>query len=557
MIYYRRSLFIAPAIWLGTLIVSTLGVRGEQAPAAPVATRASQAPATDMFALSSDCIACHNNLVSPAGEDVSIGANWRGTMMANSARDPYWQASVRRETMDHPSKAAEIEDECATCHMPAAQKAARAGGGKGEVFAHLPINRRAGKSPMDALAAEGVTCTVCHQIAPDRLGTRDSFNGNFTVAKALADGTRQAFGSFEADAGRHRIMRSVSGFQQTLAPHIRESELCASCHTLITEALGPDGRVIGSLPEQMNYQEWRHSAFAGEKRSCQSCHMPIVDGPVRVASVLGDYRGSLSQHAFVGGNAFMLRLMNRFRAELGVDATSAELEAMARATVRQIETQTATVTIENATQSNGQLALDVAVKNLTGHKFPTGYPSRRSWLHVTVRGADGRVVFESGALTPRGSIDGNDNDLNAATFEPHYEEITRADQVQIYESILGSPAGAPTTGLLQATQYLKDNRLLPRGFDKTTAAAEIAVFGNAAGDADFTAEGDRVRYRIAVNTSGPLTIEVELRYQPIGFRWAQNLAGYNAAEPKAFLNYYDSVAPSSSLVAGRATRRIP
>ena len=557
MIYYRRSLFIAPAIWLGTLIVSTLGVRGEQAPAAPVATRASQAPATDMFALSSDCIACHNNLVSPAGEDVSIGANWRGTMMANSARDPYWQASVRRETMDHPSKAAEIEDECATCHMPAAQKAARAGGGRGEVFAHLPINRRAGKSPMDALAAEGVTCTVCHQIAPDRLGTRDSFNGNFTVAKALADGTRQAFGSFEADAGRHRIMRSVSGFQQTLAPHIRESELCASCHTLITEALGPDGRVIGSLPEQMNYQEWRHSAFAGEKRSCQSCHMPIVDGPVRVASVLGDYRGSLSQHAFVGGNAFMLRLMNRFRAELGVDATSAELEAMARATVRQIETQTATVTIENATQSNGQLALDVAVKNLTGHKFPTGYPSRRSWLHVTVRGADGRVVFESGALTPRGSIDGNDNDLNAATFEPHYEEITRADQVQIYESILGSPAGAPTTGLLQATQYLKDNRLLPRGFDKTTAAAEIAVFGNAAGDADFTAEGDRVRYRIAVNTSGPLTIEVELRYQPIGFRWAQNLAGYNAAEPKAFLNYYDSVAPSSSLVAGRATRRIP
>ena len=557
MIYYRRSLFIAPAIWLGTLIVSTLGVRGEQAPAAPVATRASQAPATDMFALSSDCIACHNNLVSPAGEDVSIGANWRGTMMANSARDPYWQASVRRETMDHPSKAAEIEDECATCHMPAAQKAARAGGGKGEVFAHLPINRRAGKSPMDALAAEGVTCTVCHQIAPDRLGTRDSFNGNFTVAKALADGTRQAFGSFEADAGRHRIMRSVSGFQQTLAPHIRESELCASCHTLITEALSPDGRVIGSLPEQMNYQEWRHSAFAGEKRSCQSCHMPIVDGPVRVASVLGDYRGSLSQHAFVGGNAFMLRLMNRFRAELGVDATSAELEAMARATVRQIETQTATVTIENATQSNGQLALDVAVKNLTGHKFPTGYPSRRSWLHVTVRGADGRVVFESGALTPRGSIDGNDNDLNAATFEPHYEEITRADQVQIYESILGSPAGAPTTGLLQATQYLKDNRLLPRGFDKTTAAAEIAVFGNAAGDADFTAEGDRVRYRIAVNTSGPLTIEVELRYQPIGFRWAQNLAGYNAAEPKAFLNYYDSVAPSSSLVAGRATRRIP
>jgi len=51
MISYRRSVFIAPAIWLGALIFSTLGVRGEQAPAPPVATRAGQAPASDMFAL--------------------------------------------------------------------------------------------------------------------------------------------------------------------------------------------------------------------------------------------------------------------------------------------------------------------------------------------------------------------------------------------------------------------------------------------------------------------------------------------------------------------------
>ncbi len=57
-------------------------------------------------------------------------------------------------------------------------------------------------------------------------------------------------------------MHSVTGFEQAQGDHIRQSEFCASCHTLITEALGPDGRVIGSLPEQMNYQEWRHSAFA-------------------------------------------------------------------------------------------------------------------------------------------------------------------------------------------------------------------------------------------------------------------------------------------------------
>ena len=79
-------------------------------------------------------------------------------------------------------------------------------------------------------------------------------------------------------------MHSVTGFVQAEAPHVRESALCATCHTLITEALGPDGQVIGSLPEQMNYQEWQHSSFFQEGRSCQSCHMPRAPGPVRVAS---------------------------------------------------------------------------------------------------------------------------------------------------------------------------------------------------------------------------------------------------------------------------------
>ena len=305
--------------------------------------------------------------------------------MANSGRDPYFHASVRRETMDHASRAADIEDECATCHMPAAQKLAKAAGGKGQVFAHLPVRTQAAESERAALAADSVSCTVCHQVAPDRLGTRDSFNGNCPVAPPLADGTPRAFGPFEVDAGRRRIMHSVSGFTQELAPHIRESELCATCHTLITEALGPDGRVIGSLPEQMNYQEWRHSAFFGEKRSCQSCHMPQVAGPVRVSSVFGDYRESLSRHLFVGGNAFMLRLLNRYRAELGVEATPAELDATARATVRQLERDTATVAVERAASSTTPSSLGSRMKSTWQTSSWLQARSRRSWgLTLTV-----------------------------------------------------------------------------------------------------------------------------------------------------------------------------
>lgn len=363
---------------------------------------------------------------------------------------------------------------------------------------------------------------------------------------------------YAIDAGRRRIMRSVTGYEQVEAPHIKQSELCATCHTLITEAFGPDGKVTGRLPEQMNDQEWQHSAFNVEQKSCQSCHMPRAAGPLRIASVLGDYRDGLSQHAFVGGNAFMLRLFSRYRDQLGVEALPSELEATAQATIRQLQEDTATLAINRPALSGGSLAFDVTVTNLTGHKFPTGYPARRTWLHVTVREGNGRAIFESGAIGAAGAIAGNDSDADASRFEPHYEEITRSDQVQIYEPILGDPAGQPTTGLLTATHYLKDNRLLPRGFDKATAHADIAVHGGARSDANFTAAGDRVRYRADVTgATGPFAVDVELRYQSIAYRWAANLEQYDAPEPKRFVGYYKAMSPTSSVVVTRAAVAMP
>src|ERR1700676_3880312 len=92
------------------------------------------------FQTSDRCIACHNGMVTPSGEEISIGIDWRASMMANSARDPYWQASVRREITDHPSARAAIEDGCADCHMPMARTEAKLRGETGTVFAHLPAD---------------------------------------------------------------------------------------------------------------------------------------------------------------------------------------------------------------------------------------------------------------------------------------------------------------------------------------------------------------------------------------------------------------------------------
>jgi len=90
-----------------------------------------------LFTTSSHCMSCHSQVHAQDGEDISIGIQWRASVMANSSRDPYWQASIRRETMDHPAASAAIEDKCSTCHMPMQRYQARAEGLRGKVLQYL------------------------------------------------------------------------------------------------------------------------------------------------------------------------------------------------------------------------------------------------------------------------------------------------------------------------------------------------------------------------------------------------------------------------------------
>jgi hypothetical protein len=376
------------------------------------------------------------------------------------------------------------------------------------------------------------------------------------LAAPSANRPRAMFGPFKIERGLTTIMRSSTGFEPTEAPHVRKSELCATCHTLVTKARGPGGEVIGELPEQMPFLEWKHSALASEGRSCQSCHMPVIDEAIPIASVLGAPRQEVARHSFVGGNFFVQQMLNRYRDELGVVAPAAEMDEAARMTLRNLQQSTAAVAIDRVAVVDGRLVADVSVRNLTGHKFPTGYPSRRAWIHLVVRDGAGRPIFESGATNPDGSIVGNANDRDPLLVEPHHSEIRNADDVQIYESIMEDARGRPTTGLLSGVRFMKDNRLLPAGFDKRTADAWIAVIGAARDDDDFNGAGDRVRYSIDVGRSaGPFQVDAEIRFQVIGFRWAETLKQYQSEETARFVTYYESMAASSSVVIVSAQKR--
>jgi hypothetical protein len=115
-----------------------------------------------------------------------------------------------------------------------------------------------------------------------------------------------------------------------------------------------------------------------------------------------------------------------------------------------------------------------------------------------------------------------------------------------------------TTGLLHGVRYIKDNRLLPRGFDKSTAEPDIAVHGEAAADGDFSAGGDRVRYQVALpeGAAAPLRVEAELLYQSIGYRWAENLRAYDADETRRFARYFAESAAGSTARLAAATATV-
>ena len=131
-----------------------------------------------------------------------------------------------------------------TCRWPNAWPEPRAGPAP---FSRTCLWQRPALDSERGLAADGVSCTVCHQVDRADLGTPASFNGEFQLIPPAEDGSRRIVGPHPVDRGRRRIMRSVTGFEQVEGPYSAESELCASCHTLITEALAPDGTVIGSL----------------------------------------------------------------------------------------------------------------------------------------------------------------------------------------------------------------------------------------------------------------------------------------------------------------------
>jgi hypothetical protein len=83
---------------------------------------------------------------------------------------------------------------------------------------------------------------------------------------------------------------------------------------------------------------------------------------------------------------------------------------------------------------------------------------------------------------------------------------------------------------------------------------DIAVTGEAADDPGFTDKGSTVRYVVSTGgAAGPFKVDAELWYRPIGFRWAHNLAPYQASEPQRMVRYYEEASRKSAIILAQVT----
>ncbi|MFK7892022.1 MAG: hypothetical protein AB8B63_14500 [Granulosicoccus sp.] len=540
---------------------------------------------------SASCNVCHNYSdmtveTDTPGEtrNVSIGTAWETSVMAQSARDPYWHAVVASELDYFPHLEEVINDKCTVCHAPMAHDLARKTGQKLSVFDTGSIENGDFQRGIYSMAKEdetgedndlfnhamdGVSCSLCHQMDGGNFGTEESMTGGFVIAGSPTGikADRPAYGQYtDPEVG---YMRNNAEFLAQYGPHISTSESCATCHNLNIEPVDPEGNPIEGgehFAEQAVFTEWLNSDYAvggSKEASCQSCHMPKVEQDVFIAEGASNKRSDFAEHTFLGANTVMQDMMSNFAEELGIDPdidfepailrNREFLKTSASVTLSQgsIQTEEPELTDEleqteepeptdeleqtdelepvDDLEPTHTLSFDVTVENHTGHKLPAGYHSRRVYLHVQVLDQNNQVIFESGRLNPNGSIVGLIEDVDPFSWEPHYDVITSENQVQVYQSIVGDINNERTHSLLSGTQFLKDNRLTPSGFDKvavtndSTLPASFGIFGAAMDDVNFDSGQDVVSYQVPVPEVALYTVSVSLRYQPLNFGHLQYL----------------------------------
>lgn len=489
----------------------------------------------------SNCAVCHGNYDST----VEPYFNWRGSMMAQAARDPIFFACLAIANQD----AAQSGDLCIRCHSPRAWLGGRS----------VPTDG----SALTADDRHGVQCGFCHKLVePSPIGVNPHpGDPNYTANTYPQDQTylgtlaaipnRPGSGTYVVDSNntlRGPFTDPFSQHQSFYSPFHRESALCGTCHDVSNPALSrqPDGTWAANaldtpppdpdpythFPVERTFSEWQKSAyntptgiyapqFGGNRtyvRTCQDCHMRAVTG-VGCNRPGTPVRTDLPLHDLTGGNTFVPKLVAQlYPSEVDTNALNAGI-LRARAMLQKAATLNLTVGY-----ATGGFTARVRVTNETGHKLPSGYPEgRRMWLNLKAYDDADQIVYESGAYDPVTAV------------------LTHDPAAKVYEAELGmSAAQAALAGLSPGVSFhfvlnnmiMKDNRIPPRGFTNAAFDSIQAMpVGAIYADGQYWDDTD---YTLPISTR---KVTATLLYQTISKEYIEFLRDENVTNSAGITAY--------------------
>jgi mono/diheme cytochrome c family protein len=468
-----------------------------------------------------------------AGANVSPYGEWRWSPMGLAGRDSIFFAQLESEfayldTLPPPQNehlTREVRNACLSCHGAMGKRQLDAdtstpGGGDFQLEFLQLTNRSNPNFKYGALARDGISCAVCHRmiphdtppgVAPLEYFLETSITGRFEVGPPDS-----VFGPYRHIAPY--TMANAIGIRPKFNPYLKSARLCGSCHTIDLPVL--DGRPGQRSLEQVTYLEWLNSQYQTEfgphgpnAKTCQACHMPghyhsekkgiDVDQLLQKMAIIQDQdypesehsapehklmirdRANFTRHELLGLNVFLLEMFKQFNDILGVrkedymSGSSTDLEDAIDNIAQQAQQRTATLQVAARATGLRTVTAEVAVTNLTGHRFPSGVGFRRAFIELLVFDRTQRLVWASGRTNALGVIvDGNAEILPSEFFteytdcwgrvqqhfQPHYQVITSPQQVQIYEELIKNAEGKFTTSFTRRDETVKDNRLLPIGW---------------------------------------------------------------------------------------------
>jgi len=313
MTKHTRMLF---ALALAMMLVIVGGAAPAMGQGRPVA--AGNTPASG-FAPAQSC-SCHSNFLQ----------EWQRSMHAQALSDPLFKTELIQANN---ATAGKLGPFCVKCHGPVATMIGQAS------------NPATGSA-----AAQGITCTFCHQITGPTAPTNN--------VALLID---------PSGIYRAQISNPTAPHPTAFSAFHNSSQLCGSCHNVSHPANG--------LPVETTYSEWLASPQAKAGVTCQDCHMSGMPGEIGPATgwdAGGGPMRSVFHMTFAG-------------AQVGLgDPVLAETMLQSAATLKMYEP----VVLEGAKTSSATVTI---TNTGAGHDLPTGFTElRQMWLQVTFVAPDGK-----------------------------------------------------------------------------------------------------------------------------------------------------------------------